>query len=91
MIEEDGYLAPALEAEPQLEPRQAALLDAFFILCPDRPLGMGGVGAIPTTAILAMAKLMEEEPWPFLVLCRALDGVYLRRVNKATSQEKPAQ
>lgn len=67
---------------PVLEPHQAAVMEAFFLLAPDRPVGgMGGIGAIPTTAILAMAEAIGEDPLIFLALCRILDGAYMERIN----------
>ena len=89
IAEEDGELPRALEEKPELEPHQEGILEAFYLLSCDRPIGMGGVGAIPTTGILALAGVIKEDPWDFLVLCRALDAVYLERINAKTSQEKP--
>lgn len=54
----------------------------------DRPIGaMGGIGAIPTAGILALAPHTGEDPMDFLALCRAMDGAYMEHVN--ASNKKP--
>lgn len=50
---------------------------------------MGGVGAISTTAIFAMAEELGEPKARFLALCRAMDGVYLEHV--AAKQKADAE
>lgn len=84
MAEDDGVLPLALLNKPELLPYQQTILHAFFLLCPDRPIGgMGGVGAIPTLAIYAMADEIGEDRQTFLVLCRAMDGAYMEHLANA--------
>ena len=47
---------------------------------------MGGLGAIPTLAIYAMADEIGEERQVFLTLCRVMDGAYMEHL--ATRRKK---
>lgn len=80
--EETGELAAVLMEKPFLEDHQEQLLQAFYLLMPDRPLGMGCVGSIPTIAIFAMASEIGEDRMDFLALCRELDAVYQASANR---------
>lgn len=79
---ETGDWPDILAKKPDLTEYQEQLLNAFFLLAPDRPLGMGAVGCIPTLAILAMADTLGEDRMEFLSLCRELDGVYLDAIKR---------
>lgn len=68
--------------EPELLPHLPPILDLFFLLAPSRPIGMGCVGAIPTADIIALAPESGLTPREFLHLCRALDAIYIARLNQ---------
>ncbi len=83
IAEESGIVPHELIDEPELDMRLHNILEAFFLLAPDRPIGFGGVGAIPTASILALAPITGEDPMDFLTLCRAMDSAYMEHANQA--------
>lgn len=56
------------------------------MLMPSRSIGMGCVGAIPTSDILALAPSSGLPDLEFLHLCRELDTVYIQRLNKTAAK-----
>lgn len=72
---------------------------AFQVLSSSRPIGMGVVGAIPVSEMLAYLDVIEvrdrEERETFITMVQALDSVYLPHVNKSAEAEadkaKPAR
>lgn len=77
-----GKIPEALKEEPVMLPHLHGLLDLFFLLLPSRPIGMGGVGSIPTADIAAAAPESGLPFREFLHLCRSLDAVYLEHANR---------
>lgn len=82
----------ALRRRPRLAKRQKEILDAFSELSSARPyIGMAGAaGPIPSPAIDAYAlrrgfadPLVYDR---FVYLIRALDGLYVSRINKKLEQ-----
>lgn len=73
-------------AAPELPDHLQWVLDAFWDLSRDRPLGFGGVGSIPFTAVDAWARrygIRSSDQFDrLLFLLRSLDDEYLKIVNK---------
>ncbi|MBI5111866.1 MAG: hypothetical protein HZA68_07825 [Rhodovulum sp.] len=65
-------------------PEAADLLAAFWSLVWDRPIGFGGYGGIPFSAIARYAAalgVVGDELWAFERAIRAADGEWLRWTN----------
>lgn len=78
---EDGEEPPEICCAPEVSPGLSPYIAAFTDLQGDRPVGLAP-GPIPTTAILAYAKEVEEVTNPedlrfFLRAVRAIDGAWL--------------
>lgn len=75
-----GGIGPA----PETRPEAAAYLTAFWTLVYDRPIGFGGVGGIPFTAIACyadMAGITGDAFWVFERAIRLCDVEYLSWAN----------
>lgn len=79
----------AMDSRPEIDPYLKFVWSGFWELGSDRPIGMGGVGAIPFSAIDRYAqRLGIDDPDQFarfLHLIRSLDAPYLAKTNKASS------
>ncbi len=75
-----GGIGPA----PEVNPEAADYLTAFWALVYDRPIGFGGVGGIPFTAIARyadMAVISGEAFWALERAIRICDVEYLSWAN----------
>lgn len=83
---EGGDVAPGHEVDPEIPIHLLWVWQAFWELTNDRPLGFGGVGGIPFTAIDVYARRYGigclDEFTRFRALIRALDDEYVKTVNK---------
>lgn len=96
MHEADGLEPPETAYQPDQFPETPFLLDAFWRLSPERPLGaMGGVGYIPRAAIKEYARDCGIEGLDdverFIWLIRQMDGAYIEYSNEKSkaAPEKP--
>lgn len=80
-LAEDGREIAALEDKPTLSPIQEAAYDAYWLASPGRVLGFGAVGGIPSSDVIAVARVWGLEPEWFLRVVRAMDVIYCDHVN----------
>ncbi len=78
-------LPPDLASPPRLQEDLIVYLNAFYELCTDRPVGMGGVGAIPFSSIIKFAEVYDfdsEMRDELLYLVRRLDETYINYTSE---------
>lgn len=94
-LKEQGHDPEALKNKPRLRPWVADCYAAFQMLSNSRPVGMGGVGPIPISEMLAYFETFEihdpEERETYITMIQALDSVYLAHVNKPVEASGGAQ
>ena len=82
----DPVALKAVNARPEIEPHLKFVWAAFWELCHDRPVTMGGAGGIPFSSIdryAARAGIDDPDHFArFLQLIRRMDAAYLPHVNK---------
>lgn len=92
-LQEQGQEPEALKAKPRLKPWAAEYYRAFQVLSASRPIGMGGVGAIPVSEMMAYFGLAEvldpDERDTYVKMIQALDSTYLKHVNTKSDEKKP--
>jgi len=67
---------------PEVISGAEAYIEAFWTLCSDRPMTMGGMGAIPFTSIDRYADRYGFQDFPaFAMIIRELDEAYLEVKN----------
>jgi len=85
-LQEQGQEPEALKNKPRLKPWGADYYRAFQTLSTSRPTGMGGVGAIPLSEMMAYFALSEirdpDERETYVKMIQALDSTYLTHMNK---------
>lgn len=87
-----GGSPKALQVRPSLEPHLTIWWNAFQELCTDRPVHMGGVGAIPFTSLDRWARrhgLAGDDFEAFQAAMRAMDAAFRAHAEKQV--RKPAQ
>lgn len=74
----------ALKDRPEVDDHLVVFWEAFWFLCPGRPVGMS-VGAIPLTEVICYLKDIAEitDIQKGVYLIRLLDIEYLKHANKA--------
>lgn len=89
-LQEQGQEPEALKNKPRLTPWVADYYKAFQLLSFSRPVGMGGVGAIPISEMVAYFGLAgihdPDERETFVTMMQALDSTYLTHVNKKSEE-----
>jgi hypothetical protein len=87
--EGNSVATKAIDDRPEVEAHLQFVWAAFWELGSDRPVTMGGVGAIPFSAIDRYAQRAgvddPDQFARFLQLIRCLDAPYLAHVNKKSS------
>lgn len=90
---EQGQTPEALKTQPRLRPWVAEQYRAFQMLSASRPVGMGGVGAIPLSEIAVYLDLFEvhdfDERDAYITMIQALDSVYLKHMAQKASESAP--
>lgn len=89
---DESEIPDSLLNEPELLPGLDLYYEAFWELCPDRQMGMSGVGPIPYSSIRDYCldwELNEELTLNMKKLVRKMDGMFLEwQENKAKQQSK---
>lgn len=89
-LEEQGTKVDALRNRPRLKAWNLDYYNAFNVLSSSRPSGMGGVGPIPLSEILAYFSIFEihdpDDRVTYITMMQSLDSVYLSHINKRTDK-----
>lgn len=92
-LAEQGEEPPALKDRPRLKPWLAEYMGAFKLLSSSRSVGMGGVGAIPISEMMAYFALSEifdpDERETYITMMQSLDSAYLKRMNTKSDEQRP--
>ena len=82
---ETGETPPALRNRPRLLPWLLMYYSAFMELTHSRIVHQGGIGYIPLSEYVAYMEMVRiddiEERELFIKMVKALDSVYVERVN----------
>ena len=93
-LQEQGIEPQALRDRPRLTPWVVEYYSAFQTLSASRPVGMGGVGSIPISEMMAYFELVEirdpDERLTYVTMTQALDSVYLKHVHKTPDRPETA-
>ena len=89
--QETGETPNALLNKPRLEPWLAWYYDAFWVCDPGRAIHQGSIGRIPLSEYAAWIEIFEvvgiEARALFIRTMRALDSVYVGRINSRVTQD----
>jgi hypothetical protein len=96
-LQQQGVEPFALKNKPKLVPWAVEYYRAFHTLSSSRPMGMGGVGPIPISEVLAYFEVFEvrdpDERETYVTMIQALDSVYLQKQSERSgsgAKSKPA-
>lgn len=85
---EHGHKTP-LDYEPEMYADLSWVWDAFHALSGSRQMGYGAVGPVPFEAIDRYAVRYNVEDFEYFhALIAAMDGAYLKHVNKTNDPTK---